>query len=411
MTNPTHPREVARRAGRAALGPLTGRLAQLREQVLRTQAEQADLADTVAQLAAAVEQQGAAIERLDSYIDTAVDEMYAEAGRLQEASDALGSILDELGVDDGEPSPGIALRDRFDHALLHAQAIGEEVRNDLGPQIGELRAGTRLTQSLVERALVATSTPADTAERADAATVSDVGAPTARADAPVADRFDHPVPTFDLLYRAFEDRHRGSLEEISRRQRQDYLDLLLELPNDELPIADLGCGRGELVRLLAHRGQAAVGVDVNTGQVADDDGQLLVEDDLFHWLDRQPDESLRAVVSAHVVEHLPTDLQIRLVFEAYRVLAPGGMLILETPNALSISTAATNFWVDPTHERPVHPLFLEFLAHEAGFDKTDRLLLHPVALAFGSTGAEPELVNDLNSLIFGHGDVAFVARR
>ena len=167
----------------------------------------------------------------------------------------------------------------------------------------------------------------------------------------------------------------------------------------------------ELVRLLADNGQAAVGVDVNTGQVADDDQHLLVEDDLFRWLDRQPDGSLRAATAAHVVEHLPTDLQIRLVFEAHRVVAPGGVLVLETPNALSLSTAATNFWVDPTHERPVHPLFLEFLAHEAGFARTRTLPLHPVALAFHGTGSEPQLVDDLNSLIFGHGDVAFVAHR
>jgi len=39
------------------------------------------------------------------------------------------------------------------------------------------------------------------------------------------------------------------------------------------------------------------------------------------------------------------------------------------------------------------------------------LPLHPIALEFQGTGSEPQLVNDLSSLIFGHGDVAFIAHR
>ena len=403
MTNPTNPREVAKRAGRAAFGPVMHRVDQVRAELDR-------LNDTVAALAGRVEQQGAAIDRLDAYLDTAVDEVRLEAEQLRGLSDAVGSILTELGVRGAPGAAGQALRDNIDHAFRAAQEAGDQLRRDIGSQIGEVRSGVRLTQSLVERVLAA---PAAPGQPAGEPTVSPVGGATVASEIPEAAlvSFEHPVPTFDLLYRAFEDRHRGSLEEISRRQREDYFELLVSLPNPELAIADLGCGRGELVRLLTEHGATAVGVDTNTGQVADDDQQLLIEDDLFRWLDGQPDGSLRAVTSAHVVEHLPTDLQIRLVFEAYRVLAPGGVLVLETPNALSISTAATNFWVDPTHHRPVHPLFLEFLAHEAGFGDTDGLPLHPVALEFQTTGAEPNLVKDLNSLIFGHGDLAFIAHR
>ena len=35
--------------------------------------------------------------------------------------------------------------------------------------------------------------------------------------------------------------------------------------------------------------------------------------------------------------------------------APGGCLVLETPNPLSITVAASNFWLDPSHLRPLHP--------------------------------------------------------
>ena len=308
----------------------------------------------------------------------------------------MSSLLVELGVG-ANASAGAALHDRL---AVIADETGRDVRRD----IGDLRATTRLTQSLVERAL---------ASPAPATSTAGEGPPAVAATpvAPPPQPYEHPTPTFDLLYRAFEDRHRGSLEEITARVDADYLELLSALPNPASRSRTSVVAEVGLVRLLADNGQAAIGVDVNTGQVADDDQHLLVEDDLFRWLDHQPDGSMRAVTAAHVVEHLPTDLQIRLVFEAHRVVAPGGVLVLETPNALSLSTAATNFWVDPTHERPVHPLFLEFLAHEAGFARTRTLPLHPIALEFQGTGSEPQLVNDLNSLIFGHGDVAFIAHR
>ena len=124
------------------------------------------------------------------------------------------------------------------------------------------------------------------------------------------------------------------------------------------------------MQLLHDAGQRSLGVDSNLSQVVDGDESLFWEDDLFRWLDAQEDASHRALVSMHVVEHLPLDLQIRLVFESRRVLAEGGVLILETPNTLSLSVAASNFWVDPTHLRPVHPAFLEFLSVEAGFARS-----------------------------------------
>jgi hypothetical protein len=73
--------------------------------------------------------------------------------------------------------------------------------------------------------------------------------------------------------------------------------------------------------------------------------------------------------------------------------------------------AASNFWVDPTHERPVHPLFLEFLADEAGFVEVETLFLHPMPAGFRGPDAVKELIGDLESLILGAGDLAVVARR
>ena len=219
------------------------------------------------------------------------------------------------------------------------------------------------------------------------------------------------APTFDQLYRAFEDQHRGGEDVIRERQEADYLALLRELPQPTLPVVDLGCGRGELVELLNSHGVRAVGIDANAGQLLDWATEQFVVADMFDWLDDQPDRSHRAVVSLHVVEHLPVDLAVRLMFEAYRILTDGGALVLETPNAPSLTTAATNFWVDPTHQRPVHPSLLEFLARQAGFHAIELLPLHAVPLSFQGEAQVPELVEELNSLLFGSGDIALIARR
>jgi hypothetical protein len=48
-------------------------------------------------------------------------------------------------------------------------------------------------------------------------------------------------------------------------------------------------------------------------------------------------------------------------------LKPGSLLILETPNPENLRVAGTSFYLDPTHERPLPPDLLKFLAEYHGF--------------------------------------------
>jgi len=91
--------------------------------------------------------------------------------------------------------------------------------------------------------------------------------------------------------------------------------------------------------------------------------------------------SLGGIVSFHVIEHLPIGSLDRLVRLAWRALRPGGVLILETPSPLSVVVAARNFWLDPTHVRPVHPESLKLLYELAGFTRIERLDLRPFPAA------------------------------
>ncbi|WP_185983450.1 methyltransferase domain-containing protein [Aureimonas mangrovi] len=178
-------------------------------------------------------------------------------------------------------------------------------------------------------------------------------------------------PGFSDLYRQFEDRFRGSADTIAARLAQ-YGPLLDELPPEARAAAraiDLGCGRGEWLRILAEAGFEAVGVDTDEGmlEVARKGGAQVFLRDAVEFLREEPDASAAIVSAFHVVEHVPIDYVLDLLREAYRVLADGGLLILETPNPENLSVGAHTFHFDPTHRRPLPPPLLAFLAEQSGF--------------------------------------------
>lgn len=180
----------------------------------------------------------------------------------------------------------------------------------------------------------------------------------------------------EAFYPALEQQFRGSREEILQRL-QPYRPWIERSPEGR--IADLGCGRGEWLELLGQWGRKAVGVDSNGVLVAENEarGLMVMHADAITWLAEQPPASLAAVSCFHVVEHLPTGVLLRLVEEAQRVLMPGGLLILETPNPENLSVATLSFWLDPTHQRPLPPALLEFIVQHAGLAVETTLRLSP----------------------------------
>ena len=137
------------------------------------------------------------------------------------------------------------------------------------------------------------------------------------------------------FYRAFEDKYRGSRELILGRLNA-YAPLLKTLKTafPEGQAVDLGCGRGEWLELLSSFGINATGVDLDEGMLAAcrERGYDVVCEDAIGYVGGLPTESLALVSAFHLVEHIPFDALARLVSEALRVLKPGGILIMETPN-------------------------------------------------------------------------------
>ena len=192
----------------------------------------------------------------------------------------------------------------------------------------------------------------------------------------------------DFFYRAFEDRFRGSRSLISARLGvyQPFL-RPLAVAFQTLKALDLGCGRGEWLEVLGDAGFDAWGVDLNEGMLAacQEHGLKGQLGDALSTLKELPSESLALVSAFHLVEHLPFEAVQILVQEALRVLVPGGLLVLETPNSENLTVGTSSFYLDPSHLRPLPAALLEFVAEHAGFCRSKVLYLQEAADLHGDS--------------------------
>ncbi|MCX7823067.1 MAG: methyltransferase domain-containing protein [Syntrophobacterales bacterium] len=175
-----------------------------------------------------------------------------------------------------------------------------------------------------------------------------------------------------IAYGFFEEDFRGDSDTLKERVRV-YLSLLRSSHClFDLPVADLGCGRGEWLRLLKEEGIYAIGVDTNDLAISflKEENLPFAKEDIFTFLERSNPNSFSAVTAFHVIEHIPPNRWVSFLRSIWRALAPGGIAIIETPNPRNILVSAGDFYRDPTHIYPVFPDTLEFLGEITGFENS-----------------------------------------
>jgi glycosyltransferase involved in cell wall biosynthesis/SAM-dependent methyltransferase len=162
---------------------------------------------------------------------------------------------------------------------------------------------------------------------------------------------------------------RGS-EDFTRERLRVYLPYLV----DHDPVIDVGCGRGEMLDLLAEVGVKSFGVDHDQSMVerGRERGLQVQLADGTTYLHEQQEGSVGAVFSAQLVEHLEYEQLVRFHEEAYRALQSGGIFIAETVNPHSMQ-AFKSFWTKPTHRLPIFPEVAVLLCLVAGFSEASVL--------------------------------------
>ena len=219
-------------------------------------------------------------------------------------------------------------------------------------------------------------------------------------------------------YEKFEKHFRGSAEDIKNRQRE-YLPYVL----GKKKVIDLGCGRGEFLEICREKGISATGVDLYSKYV--NECKLKGLDvhcvDALDYLGLLEDSSVDGIVAFQLAEHLATAKLAEMCGLLYKKVICGGTVILETPNPLCLSIYTNAFYIDPTHEKPVHPQTLKFFLENAGFSDVKILFTESSRIGYSLPLLDASNVANLNqfndgincisNLIWGSQDYAVIATK
>lgn len=139
------------------------------------------------------------------------------------------------------------------------------------------------------------------------------------------DHYKKDAEAFDY----FEERT-GATEHDERRVRE-YI--LSKTPKDNSPILDVGCGSAWVARHFTSRGRPVISLDIshiNTVKalslVPSDKHSAVVANSLQLPF---PDNSISTIIASEVIEHIVEPAAF--IKELFRVVKPGGELIITTP--------------------------------------------------------------------------------
>ena len=181
-----------------------------------------------------------------------------------------------------------------------------------------------------------------------------------------------------LQYYSYQTEARGvrSFEDIGRLARDKayiYNRIVLPwLPSEKTSrIAEIACGHGSFLYWLnQHQYSQITGVDSSPEQVkfARQTGATVSEMDINKWLISQLAGSQDALVGIDLIEHISKDEFMELLKGCYRVLNPGGRLILRYPNGDS-PLVGRNLFNDITHVWTYTTNCLQTLGQMHGFSQ------------------------------------------
>ena len=184
----------------------------------------------------------------------------------------------------------------------------------------------------------------------------------------------------DRLYETYASQHAGhSSGESAALNYRRNIRHMLPVP-DAGPVLDIGCGQGELVRLLIEDGYDAEGVDISPEQVtiahASGVPQVVQGDYRTKLTSRRG--QLAAVTATDVLEHLSKTEVVETFDLVAAALAPNGVFVARVPNAVSPFGGHVRYG-DFTHESWYTAASVQQLAAATGFASVTVLPCPPLA--------------------------------
>ena len=197
----------------------------------------------------------------------------------------------------------------------------------------------------------------------------------------------------DSIYKGFEDRFRGSVEEIRDKQRA-----FVPLFAGASDVLDIGCGRGEFLALLKEHRIGARGIDMNAAMVAAarDRGLDVVQAEALVYLQALPDASLGGIIASQMIEHLQPSSLLALLPVILKKLRPNAPVVLETINPACWLAFFSSYLRDFTHVWPVHPETLKYLLEANGFARVELRYSEQAPDAVRMRGVDPASLTGLD---------------
>ncbi len=196
----------------------------------------------------------------------------------------------------------------------------------------------------------------------------------------------------DRLYENLRSRHGDTnpgangyrLEQYFLREQEM---ILSEISDADIVIVDLACGSGLMVKPLNQANRFVVGIDFN--EIACKDAQTnqinIIRGDIFTI--PLADSSIDTVINCQFLNQQPKDKAEHLLDEVYRILKPGGRLIMIWRNDRALIHKLAVFiyrYIDKLTGRPEFPYYDNYIGdlvnycNQIGFSVKNNFLTFPL---------------------------------
>lgn len=185
------------------------------------------------------------------------------------------------------------------------------------------------------------------------------------------------------FYALFENSFRS--EDLDKKFKKyiSFIEESLKNTDYKAQFIDIGCGRGEFLKLLKAFNLSVKGVEINKEycEVLQKEGFDVHFGDGVEYLKTLEDDTLLGVSAIHVIEHIDFTKLKDFIEISYKKIKPDGLMLIETPNP-KCSVALANFYIDYSHIRPCPYELVSFLFEYVGFKDIKLIMSSPVDRAF-----------------------------